>query len=61
MTFFEWFYKAVIIESITLLLILLTVLTLKYFFKTEFKKVQDFHTKHIAVDTDISEVLNNEI
>lgn len=61
MTFFEWFYKAIIIESLTLLLILLTVLTLKFFFKSEFKKVQDFHAKYIAVDTDISEVLSNEI
>ena len=61
MTFFEWFYKAIIIESLTLLLILLTVLTLKFFFKSEFKKVQDFHAKYFAVDTDISEVLSNEI
>ena len=61
MTFFEWFYKAVIIEGITLLLILLSILTLKYFFKSEFKKIEDFNTKYIAVDTNISEVLNNEI
>lgn len=61
MTFFEWFYKAVIIQGITLLLILLTILTLKYFFKSEFKKVQAFNTKYISVDTDISEVLNNEV
>ncbi len=61
MTFFEWFYKAVIIEAVAVLLMLLITLTLKYFFKSEFKKVQDFHTKFIAVDTDISEVLKNEI
>lgn len=61
MTFFEWFYKAVIIEAIAILLTLLITLTLKYFFKSEFKKVQDFHEKYIAVDTDISEVLSNEV
>ena len=61
MTFFEWFYKAVIIESIAVLLILLSILTLKYFFETEFKKVQDFNEKYVAVDTDINEVLKNEI
>lgn len=61
MTFFEWFYKAVIIEGIAVLLILLSILTLKYFFKGEFKKVQDFHIKYIAVDTDINEVLENEV
>ena len=61
MTFFECFYKAVIIESIVVLLILLSILTLKYFFKKEFKKVQDFHEKYIVVDTDINEVLKNEI
>ncbi|MBQ4118823.1 MAG: hypothetical protein IJD45_00360 [Clostridia bacterium] len=61
MTFFEWFYKAVIIEGIAILLTLLITLTLKYFFKSEFKKVQDFHAKYIAVDTNISEVLSNEV
>lgn len=61
MTFFEWFYKAVIIESIAVLLILLSILTLKYFLKSEFKKVQVFNEKYIIVDTDVSEVLKNEI
>lgn len=61
MTFFEWFYKAVIIESIAVLLILLSIFTLKYFFKSEYKKAQDFHQKYIAVNTDVSEVLKNEV
>ncbi len=61
MTFFEWFYKAVIIESIAVLLILLSILTLKYFLKSEFKKVKVFNEKYIIVDTDVSEVLKNEI
>ena len=60
-TFFEWFYKAIIIESIAVLLMLLMVLTLKYFFKSEFKKVQYFHQKYIMVDTDINEVLKDAI
>ena len=61
MTFFEWFYKAIIIESVAVLLILLTVLTLKYFFKSEFKKVQCFYQNYIMIDTDINEVLKDAI
>ena len=61
MTFFEWFYKTAIIGSICVMLILLSVLTVKYFFKDEFAKAQAFYQKHIAVDTDINEVLTDEV
>ena len=61
MTFFEWFYKAVIVQGICVLLILTAVLAVKYFFVDEFKQVQNFYDTHIAVDTDINEVLQNEV
>lgn len=61
MTFFEWFYRAVIIQGICVLLILSSVVVIKYFFKSEFKRVQNFYDTHIAVDTDINEVLKDEV
>ncbi len=61
MTFFEWLYKVIILQGICVLLILLGVLTIKYFFKGEFGQVQSFYQNYIAVDTDINEVLSDEV
>ena len=61
MTFFEWFYKVIILQAVCVLLIILSVLAVKYFYKSEFKKVQAFYYENIAVDTDINEVLKDEV
>lgn len=61
MTFFEWFYKVVILQAICVLLIILSVLAVKYFYKSEFEKVREFYNDYIAVDTDVNEVLKNEV
>ncbi len=60
MTFFEWFYKVVIVESVCVLLIILSLLTMKYFFKDEFERAEDFYQKNMTVDTDVYEVLSDE-
>ncbi|MBE6787564.1 MAG: hypothetical protein E7537_04370 [Ruminococcaceae bacterium] len=61
MSFFEWFYKIIIVQGICILIILLSVISVKYFFKSEYKKAQDFHKTEIMSDTDIKEVLSSEI
>lgn len=61
MTFFEWFYKAVIIQGICVLLILLSIFIIKYFFKFEFEKVSKVYQKYITTDTDVNEVLSDEV
>ena len=61
MTFFEWFYKVVIVQSICVILILLSVVTMKYLFKEEYVKIKDFYQTEILNDTDVNEVLLDEI
>ena len=61
MTFFEWFYKVIILQAVCVLIIILSLLAIKYFFKGEFKEVQAFYYENIAVDTDINEVLKDEV
>ncbi len=61
MTFFEWFYKTVIVQSVCVLIILLSVIIMKYFFKDVFAEIKDFYREEILSDTKISEVLADEI
>ena len=61
MTFLEWFYKVIILQGICVLLIILSLLAVKYFLKAEFKKVQTFYNDNIVVDTDVNEVLSNAV
>ncbi len=61
MTFFEWFYKTVIVESVCVLIILISIIIMKYFFKSAFLEVEKFYTQEILSDTKIEEVLSNEI
>lgn len=51
----------IILQAVCVLLIILSVLAVKYFYKSEFKKVQAFYYENIAVDTDINEVLKDEV
>lgn len=61
MTFFEWFYKTVIVQSICVLIILASVVIMKYFFKGAYSQIEKFYREEILSDTKISEVLQNEI
>lgn len=55
-----YFLKIVIAECILVFIILLSVLTLKYFFKGTYKEFKNWYDKNMAADTDISEVLGEE-
>ncbi len=61
MTFFEWFYKIVIAQSICVLIILSSVCVIKYFFGSEYIKVENFYREEILSDTKLSEVMPREI
>lgn len=60
MTFFEWFYKVVIVQSVCVFLIIASVLVVKYFFKDTYKQVKDFYNDHLNSDTSVSEVIEGE-
>ena len=61
MTFFDWFYKVLIIQTICVLIILLAVVVMKYFFKGQFSKIAEFYNQNIMADTYISEVLEDAV
>lgn len=61
MTFFEWYYRVLIIQAVCIFIILSGVLAVKYFFKEEFLKVTEFYQKNIMIDTKISEVIEDEL
>lgn len=54
-----FFAKCIIIESITVVLVLLTVLCIKFTSKSLFLKLQKWYEKNILDDTSISEVIEN--
>lgn len=61
MTVSEWFYKTVMVQGICVLVILLSVIIMKYFFKSAFLQTEKFYRDNILSDTKISEVLPDEI
>lgn len=60
-TFFEWLYKVCIVQTVCVVIILVSVLVIKYFFKDTFSQIQKFYNTHILSETKISEVLSDEI
>lgn len=61
MKFWDMYTKAIITEGIAVLLIILTVITVKFCFKKTYKKVHNFYIQNVLSDTDINEVLKGEI
>ncbi len=57
MTFLDWFYKVLILQSVCIIIMLSAVLILKYFYKGEFSRVENFYKEYITSDTDVNEVL----
>lgn len=51
------FIDIVITQLVTVALILISVLVIKYFFKTTYTELKDWYKDNICVDTDIDEVL----
>lgn len=53
--------KLVIAQTICVLIIILSVVTVKYFFKGTYKKLLSWYKEEVLVTTDINEVLLDEI
>ena len=60
MTFFEWFYKNLILSGVFVLILLLSVIFIKYFAPDIFAEPQKFYKDNFLTDTKISEVLDGE-
>jgi hypothetical protein len=60
MTFFEWFYKNLILSGVFVLILLLSVVIIKYFAPGIFAETQKFYKDNFLTDTKISEVLDGE-
>lgn len=55
------FFGITITQTIVTLIILLSVLAVKYFFKGTYLSLKEWYSVNICAETDINEVLNNEI
>ncbi len=53
----DYLYKIVVTQVICVSLILLSVLVVKYFFKSTYKELKDFYEIYICDDTNVEEVL----
>ena len=51
------FYGVALCESILAILLILTLLTSKYFFKKPYKEMKKWYRENIMVDTDISQFI----
>lgn len=54
-------YKLIIAETVCVAIMLLSIITVKYFFKSTYKSLYNWYCLNVLVDTDIEEVLGNEI
>ena len=54
-------YKLIITETVCVAIMLLSIITVKYFFKGTYINLHNWYCRIILVDTDIEEVLGNEI
>ncbi len=61
MNFWDAYMKMLIVEGVAALLIIITVLTVKLCFKDTYKDLSEWYKENVLVDTDISEVINNEV
>lgn len=55
------FFGIIITEAVVTLIILLSALTVKYFFKGTYSSLKAWYTENICAETDVNEVLDNEI
>ena len=53
--------RLVITQTVCVLIIILSVITVKYFFKGTYKKLLYWYKENVCVGTDINEVLSHEI
>ncbi len=57
MKFWDCFLKSVITQSVVVLIIVLTVVVLRFGFVETFKTVKEWYQQNVLVDTDIYEVI----
>lgn len=55
------FLGIIITEAAVALIILFSVLSVKYFFKATYPSLKEWYAENICAETDINEVLDNEI
>lgn len=55
------FLGIIITEAAVTLIILISVLCVKYFFKSAYPSLKEWYTESVCAETDINEVLDNEI
>lgn len=55
----DCFPHIIITQSICVVIILLTVLVVKYFFKGTYNQVKEWYSQNICVDTDINQVISD--
>ena len=60
MSFFEWFYKCLIVQGICVFIIVLSVLLVKFFGKNLYEDFKEIYREHLLSDTSVSEVLGDE-
>ncbi|MBR3908842.1 MAG: hypothetical protein IKJ50_03875 [Clostridia bacterium] len=60
MTFFEWFYKNLIIEGVFVLILLSGVVFIKFFMPETFLELEELYKQKFTTDTSISEVIDSE-
>lgn len=53
--------RLIIAQAVCILIILSSVLVIKYFFKGTYKQLTKWYIDNVCVDTDINEVLEDEI
>ena len=53
--------RLIMTQTVCVLIIILSVVTVKYFFKGTYKKLLSWYTESVLVNTDINEVLSDEI
>lgn len=53
--------RLIIAQTVCVLFIIFSVLVIKYFFKGTYKQLARWYNENICVDTDINEVLGDEI
>ncbi len=61
MNFWNAYVKMLIVEGVAALVIIISVLTVKFFFKDTYKNLSEWYKENVLVDIDISEVIKSEV
>lgn len=56
----DMYLNIIIVQSLCVVVILASVLTVKYFFRGTYSKVKEWYSSNICVDTDINQVLETD-